>query len=64
MSIQKSLVTTLKEYVIILSEIHSNDFNVQSIVRKTADTAATLGETSNELFLKRRVSMRSLINNG
>ena len=46
----------------ILSEIYSGDFSVQNIAQKTADIAGTLGQASNELSLKRRVFIRSVIN--
>ena len=36
----------------ILSEIHSGDFSVESIVQKTVDIDALLGEVSHELSRK------------
>ena len=36
----------------ILSEIHSGDFSVESIVPKTADIDAILGQVSHELSRK------------
>ena len=62
MSIQKSLVRAMNASLSILSEIQSGDFSVQSIVQKTADIAAILGQISHELSLKRRVFIRSVIN--
>ena len=62
MSIQKSLVRAMNASLSILSEIQSGDFSVQSIVQKTADIAAILGQISHELSLKRRVFVRSVIN--
>ena len=53
--IQKYLVRTMNASLSILSEIQSDDFSVQSITQKTADTAAILGQASHELCLKRRV---------
>ena len=41
---------------------YSGDFGVQSIAEKTADIAAILGQASNELSLKGRVFIRSVIN--
>ena len=62
MSIQKSLVKTLYASLSILSEIHSGGFSVQSISQKIADADDILGQTLNELSLKRRVFIRSVLN--
>ena len=62
MSIQKSLVKTMYASLSILSEIHSGGFSVQSISQKIADADDILGQTSNELSLKRRVFIRSVLN--
>ena len=62
MSIQKSLVKTMYASLSILSEIHSGSFSVQSISQKIADADDILGQTLNELSLKRRVFIRSVLN--
>lgn len=62
MSIQKSLVKTMYASLSILSEIHSGGFSVQSISQKIADADDILGQTLNELSLKRRVFIRSVLN--
>ena len=61
MSIQKSVVRKINASLSILSEVHSGDFSVQSIAHKTADIAAILGQASDELSLKQRVFIRSVI---
>ena len=59
---QKSLVRTMNASLNILSEIHSGDFSVPSIAQKTADIVAIFCQASDELSLKQRVFIRSVIN--
>ena len=61
MSIQKSVVREINASLSILSEVRSGNFSVQSIAHKAADIAAIFGQASNELSLKQRVFIRSVI---